>query len=209
MKKIFFLFIVLLTCFNTIHSQSVDWYFIKMPVNLLPTLPENSKKDLVDFFKNDRTAVMPDTFGGEMNLKILTGDYLLLQTSQASGIQLKMLPVNDSVRVIALINTAYAPLQSSIIRFYDTDWKLLKTIKSPEITCLDFFDIKGAGKELSDRFEKYCIRLFVKLDFEPRSTDLIATQSIKEDSQIDFPKEFLPYLKDSIKFHWIGGQFSL
>lgn len=206
-KKVWFLFIVLSTSFSATMAQSADWYFIRMPVDLLPNLPLNSRKDLVDFFKNERTAVMPAAFGGEMTLKELSEDFIFLQTSQVSSLQIKLLHLNDSSKIIAVINTASAPLLNSILRFYDTGWMLLNTVQSPDINCLDFFDIQGAGKEMSDRFDKYCMRLFVQLKFEPDSSDLTAISSVKEDFQIDFPKEFLPFLKDSVKFQWQNGHF--
>jgi len=206
-KRIWLLFLVLLTTVSTVMAQSAEWYFIKMPVDLLPTLPINSRKDLVDFFKNERTAVMPAAFGGEMTLKVLSNDYLFLQTSQETNFQIKLLPVSDSIKIIAVVNSASAPLVNSILRFYDTDWKLLTTFVTPEISCLDFFDVSVAGKELSDRFNKYTFRLFVQLSFEAKSTDLTAVSSIKEDFKPDFPKEFLPFMKDSVKLKWKDGHF--
>jgi hypothetical protein len=207
MKKVWTLFFVLQTFFSVIEAQTADWYFIKMPINLLPNLPVNSRKDLVDFYKNDRTAVMPAAFSGEMTLKKLSDDYLFLQTSDVSSLQIKLLPLNDSTKIIAFINTASAPMKNSIIRFYDTNWILLNSINVPKLTCLDFFDAMSSGKEIKDRFEKYCMRLFVELRLEPESNTLTAISSVKEDFKIDFPKEFLPFIKDSIKLSWQRGHF--
>lgn len=61
--------LLLIATVTVVNAQSVEWYFNKMPLEMLPVLPLNSRKDLVDFYKNDRTAVMPTSLGGEMILK--------------------------------------------------------------------------------------------------------------------------------------------
>lgn len=207
LNKISLLFLLLLLTASASFSQSAELYFIKMPADLLPTLPLNSRKDLVDFYKNERTSVMPAAFGGEMTLKVLKDDYIFLQTSQATDMQIKLLPMNDTLNLIAVVHSASSPIKNSILSFYSTDWKPITGIWKNELTCLDFFNVSGAGEELSNRFKKHCVRYFIQLSFETGSNDLIVSSPIKEDSQGDFPQEFLPYLKDMFRIDWKNGRF--
>lgn len=209
MKRAILYTLLLIVTVNGVNAQSVEWYFNKMPLEMLPALPMNSRKDLVDFYKNDRTAVMPTSLGGEMILKELSDDYLFLQTSQVSGIQIKILNLNDTTRVLAFITTADAQFRNSIIQFFDTDWKPLGDIKSPSISVKDFFDTEKAGKELSDRFENYCIRNFVEMKFRSESDIMTVSTSIKEDFGKELPAEFLPYIKDTISLEWRNGNFNI
>lgn len=207
LNKISLISLILLLTVTASFSQSAEWYFIKMPADLLPTLPLNSRKDLVDFYKNERTSVMPAAFGGEMSLKVLKDDFIFVQTSQVTDMQIKLLPMNDTLKLIAVIHSASSPMKNSIISFYNTDWKPITGIWKNELTCLDFFDVAGSGEELSNRFKNHCIRFFIQLSFETGSNDLIVFSPIKEDSQGDFPQEFLPFLKDSFRIVWKNGKF--
>lgn len=207
LNKISLLFLLLLLTSPASFSQSAELYFIKMPAELLPTLPLNSRKDLVDFYKNERTSVMPAAFGGEMTLKVLKDDYIFLQTSQATDMQIKLLPISDTLKIIAVIYSASAPMKNSVVNFYNTDWKQISGIWKNELTCLNFFDVAGAGEELSNRFKNHCVRFFIQLSFEADSNDLIVFSPIKEDSQGNFPQEFLPFLKKSFRIDWKNGRF--
>ncbi len=208
MKRAILYTLLLIVTVNGVNAQSVEWYFNKMPLEMLPALPMNSRKDLVDFYKNDRTAVMPTSLGGEMILKEMSDDYLFLQTSQVSSIQIKILNLDESKRVLAFITTADAQFRNSIIQFFDTDWKPLDLIKIPSITVKDFFNTEKAGKELSDRFENYCIRNFVEMKLSSKSDIMTVSTSIKEDFGKELPAEYLPYTKDTISLQWRNGNFN-
>lgn len=201
--------LLLIATVTVVNAQSVEWYFNKMPLEMLPVLPLNSRKDLVDFYKNDRTAVMPTSLGGEMILKEMSDDYLFLQTSQVSDIQIKILSLSETKRIIAFITTADAQFKNSVIKFFDTDWKPFNEIKFPSISVRDFFDTEKAGKELSDRFENYCIRNFVEMKFSAKSDILTVRTSIKEDFGKELPVEFLPFIKDTISQAWRNGNFHI
>lgn len=189
-------------------TYNADSCFVNMPMEILPNLPVNSKKDLVDFYKNGRTAIMPESFGGEMTLKTLSDDYIMLQTSSQTSMQLKMLKEGDgSSYIIALIFSAYAPLKDSRMQFYTSEWKPLNSIVAPKFTGMDFFDSLKAGKELSERFSKLCMRSFVYMEFQPDNNNLQAWSSIKEDIPDDLLKDFIPYIKDSVTVSWQNGYF--
>ena len=51
-------------------------------------------------------------------LKKLTDDYLFLQTTGSSSMEMKLLPLNDSVKVICVINTVCGPVCDSEISFF-------------------------------------------------------------------------------------------
>jgi hypothetical protein len=207
MKNLILYSVLIILSVTTINAQSVEWYFNKMPVEMLPLLPVNSRKDLVDFYKNERTAVMPTSLGGEMILKEMSDDYLLLQTSQASGIQIKILNLNETKRILALVTTVDVQYKNSTIQFFDADWKPLSDITLPPVSVSDFFDYEKGGKEMTERFEKFCIRNFVEMKFEPKSNILTLKSSVRQDFGEELPKEFLPFIKENISLKWENGLF--
>lgn len=190
-----------------VDAQTIEQCFFQMPIDLLPTLPVSSRKDLVDFYKNDRTAVMPASFSNQMTLKQLGSDYLLLQTSASTTMQLKRLPVNDTLNILTLIYTAGAPLSDSQIRFYSTTWKPLDSFAFPALTALDFLDTAGAGVNLTGRFSQVCQRLFIQMKASPEKQELSAITSIREDVPAELLEPFKPWVKDTVTLRWRGSGF--
>lgn len=189
-------------------AQSVEHYFFQMPANLLPAVPIDTRKDLVDFYNNGKAAAMHSATGGDIELKELSKDYLLLQTSQSGDIQLKLLQVNDTLRVLALVRTVAAPMKDSRMAFYTTTWEPLKDIIPPEMTYLDFLDKeKGKALGVADRFNEVCMRIFISYEFNRNSSLLVARSSLKEDIRPEVKKDFEPVIRDSVVLELKDGRF--
>ncbi|MDP4276374.1 MAG: DUF3256 family protein [Bacteroidota bacterium] len=205
--------VVLLSCLISlivsvdVTAQTIERCFIRMPMELLPTLPVNSRKDLIDFYKNDRIASMPAALNGTMTLKQLSDDYLLLQTTSQTTLQLKLLPVTDSTNILAVVYSTSGPLTDSRIRFYTTDWKPVTSFKAPVLNAFDFLDTTAAGPELSNRFNQVCVRLFIRFQLKPGTTTLTAFPSIKEDIPSELLEPFNTFMKDSVTVNWQHGGF--
>lgn len=201
--------LVFLTVMPGLMAQSVEHYFFQMPANLIPTVSLETRKDLVDFFKNGKTAVMPTAMGGEVVLKELSEDYLLLKTSESSDIQLKMLQVNDTLHILALVHTVAAPMKDSRIVFYSTTWEPLGNIALPTISYLDFLNKeKGKALGLENRYNEVCMRLFISYKFNMKSSLLVASSSLKEDIRPEIKKDFEPIIRDSLVFEWHKDHFA-
>ncbi|MDD4921304.1 MAG: DUF3256 family protein [Bacteroidales bacterium] len=212
MKKCMRLLLVL--CFVSgmaeMKAQSVAHYFVQIPAELMPTVSVDTRKDLVDFYNNGKSAAMPSAFGKEVVLKELSSDYLLFQTSEKSNIQLKILQVSDTVRIIALVHTVAAPLKDSRIRFYTTTWKPYNKVVFPKFTYLDFLDTeKGKTLGLTDRFNEVCLRNFVSYKFKKNLPQMVVHSSIREDIRPEKLKDFGPVIKDSLTFVWKNDRFTL
>jgi hypothetical protein len=199
-----------LTCFSVAKAQSIAHYFVQMPDNLIPTVKLDTRRDLIDFFKNGKSAVMPAAFGGEVNLKELSEDYLLLQTSENTDLQLKLLKVDDTLRVLALVQTVAGPLKASVVQFFSTLWKPLDNIAFPQFTYLDFLDAeKGKALGIVDRFKEISLRNFVSYKFRQDIPQLVVYSSIREDLSPEILKDFEPVIKDSLTYDWNGSSFKL
>ena len=210
-KHLLFLFLFyLLSEMSGVKAQTISYYFIKMPVNLIPSVSIDTRRDLVDFYNNGKSAVMPSAFGTEVVLKDMSENYLLLQTSENAEMQLKLLQVNDTLQVLALIHTVAAPLKDSRISFYSTTWQPLSKLEMPQLSFLDFLDVdKGRALGLGNRFNEVCLRNFVSYQFSKNTPILVTHSSIKEDLRPDILKDFEPVIKDSIIFVFKNGRFNL
>ena len=127
MKKSILL--MLLSCMAlSMAAQDMKSVFISMPDSITPLLTKVNKEDCVDFLDSNMQAEVSTRFGGTAEMKVLTDDYVLMQTTPTSSLEMKLFPVNDSVKVVCMVKTVCASVCDSHIRFYASDWsKQLRT----------------------------------------------------------------------------------
>lgn len=116
---------VLLILHIEAKAQSAKDYFLKMPDSFLPYLTKVNKEDMPDFIESKMAAKVKNRFQGTTEMKELSADYLSIETTSASTLQLKVLPLKGSERILVLITTANGPAPDSRVRFFTTDWKEL------------------------------------------------------------------------------------
>lgn len=134
MKQVLSVLLCLL-CSLTLHAQNLKSLFIALPDSLSPLLTKVNREDFGDFLASDMKAEVRNRFGKTSEMTELTDDYLRLKMSQASEVEMKLLPVNDSVKVICVVHTYAAPAADSHVAFYDTAWRELpaaRFLSAPE-----------------------------------------------------------------------------
>lgn len=189
-------------------AQPVAHYFTQMPAELIPGITIDTRKDLIDFCKNGKLSVMPAAFGGKVQLKTLEEDYLLLQTSERSEVQIKILRPNDSLRVLAVVRTVSGPLKDSRVKFYDTSWKPLNDWSMPAFNLKDFVDADKAKElGLTDRINELGPRLFVAITFKPVENEFVAVSSLKEDLEKAQKETLGALVRDSVVYRWNNNRF--
>lgn len=107
------------------YAQDLKTLFVAMPDSLSPFLTEVNRADFGDFLESGMKAEVKNRFGNTSEMTKLTSDYLFLKSTSASTLELKLLSLNDSVKVICAVSTYFAPAGDSQITFYDTSWKEL------------------------------------------------------------------------------------
>lgn len=118
--------VVMLICFlSTAHAQKMENYFISMPNDNIVLLEEAWRKDLVEIYKSGKPAVLENAMQGKSVLNKLTDHYLLLQYTEHSTIELKLLSLVNNTSIICMVETVYAPVANSLVSFYSTAWERL------------------------------------------------------------------------------------
>ena len=110
-------------CAMPMVAQDMKSVFIAMPDSITPLLTQVNKEDCVDFLDSNMKAEVTTRFGGTAEMKVLTEDYVFLQTTPSSTLEMKLLPVNDSTKVVCMVKTVCASACDSEIHFYTSDWK--------------------------------------------------------------------------------------
>ena len=106
----------------SVSAQNMKSVFIAMPDSITPLLTKVNKEDCVDFLDSNMKAEVKNRFDGTAEMKVLTEDYTLMQTSETGTLEMKLLPVKDSTKVICMVKTVCASACDSDIRFYASDW---------------------------------------------------------------------------------------
>ncbi|MBQ0050407.1 MAG: DUF3256 family protein [Bacteroidales bacterium] len=112
--------------------------FASMPDSLLPLLSTNNRLDCLDFIENNMEAKVRNLVDDFSELKRLTSDYLLLEQSQQSRVEMKMIASSDSTAHIVVSATVFGPVADSEVRIYDERWRLLSAVPRPSVAA--FFD---------------------------------------------------------------------
>ena len=117
--------LIVLTFFGAMPmvAQNMKSVFIAMPDSITPLLTKVNKEDCVDFLDSNMKAEVKNRFDGTAEMKVLTDDYALIQTSEVGTLEMKLFPVNDSTKVVCMVKTVCASAFDSEIRFYTSDWK--------------------------------------------------------------------------------------
>ena len=204
------LLIVGMFCAMPMLAQNMKSVFIAMPDSIAPLLTQVNKEDCVDFLDSNMKAEVTNRFGGKTEMKVLTDDYVLMQTTPGSTLEMKLFPVNDSTKVVCMVKTVCASACDSEIRFYASDW-------SKELSMDDFLqrpDVEAFYLPQDSITEEYT------LTRKKADMDLMKASLSKDDASLTFiyttpeymnkedKEKLLPSLrKEPIVLQWQDGKF--
>ena len=141
MTRLLLIIIGLFAALGT-NAQDMKQLFINMPDTIMPLLTRVNREDFGDFLDSGMAAIVKNRFGENAQMTTLTKDYLFIKDTSASNVEMKLLPINDSISVICEVRTFKAPLPDSSIRFYSSKWERLD---EKEFLDNDFFNLKRKG----------------------------------------------------------------
>ena len=205
MQKII-LFALLLLSSTTIYAgHTIDAYFISTPAQLIPQLDENRRKDLIDFHNAGVAHHIVNQLGGEVLIDTIDDMQITVKLSSSSSIQIALLPVADTVGVIAVVHTVSLPAQDSRITFYDTRWQPIENGK--------IFTAPTAKTFLNKSSKKTAQQAADLIDMLPVSYVISGkTLQAREDLKTYLPEEVYERLapllrKTPLSYTWNGKQF--
>lgn len=161
MKRLLLLICLLVSI--SMQAQNMKELFVAMPDTLTPLLTKVNREDFGDFLASNMKAEVRNRFGKTSEMTELTDDYLFLKMTSASSMEMKLLPLNDSVRVICMVQTYQAPVADSRIRFYDTDWKLLETSRFIDLPADSLFYRGPVNEAQADSLQNLRIHADISL----------------------------------------------
>ncbi len=191
--------IVLRAQSNVAHCK--EW-FQSMPDSLLPLVNGNARQALTHAYELHTPALTTDAMETALKIDTLTSDYLRLQTSEISTLQLRLLHTTDSVPLIAVIRTVMAPARHSTIAFYNAQWQRLHWVEFPCPTVQEFLGNSDEAQRVAAQFQQLPL---VEISASPGDTRFTLTLSTEElDSD---GKELAKKLNRQMVLEWNGSEF--
>lgn len=197
-------------CVFQLKAQNMAEVFVSMPDEYVPQLEDAWRKDLVDLYNSGENAQLKNNMNGTSRLVKLTKDYLLLESTERTTLELKLLPLVNNTFVICKIITVKAPVADSRIAFFSPDWKPLNASDLLEPVTAGWFIREDADKE-SMAFQESTSRLDMDLfEYKLSPDDYTLTQIYTTPQYADkeTQKKLRPFLKDSPKVYtWTKSYF--
>ena len=209
MKRVLIVVWLAFCAFQMIEQDMAE-VFVAMPDEYVPQLEDAWRKDLVDLYRSGENAQLKNNMNGTSRLVKLTKDYLLLESTERTTVEMKLLPLINNTFVICKIVTLKAPVADSRISFFSPDWKPLNTSDLLEPVSAGWFIREDADKE-SMAFQEVTSRLDMDLfeyKLSPDDYTLTQTYTTPQYTDKEIQEKLKPFLKGSPKVYtWTKSYF--
>ena len=197
---------------HSVYAQQAKTCFTQMPDSLCPLLTAVNRADFVDFLESKMKAEVSNRLGGKSEMTRLTGDFIEIRTSAQSTWQMKLLPLNDSTRVICTVSTVSAPVADSHLKFYTTAWKELPAegfLPQQAVTLDDFFPAPADTVDIYDyqAARRQADILFLKASLDEKEPTLTFTLTTPDYIDREMAEKLKPSMRPSLTYRWRGGRF--
>ncbi len=191
---------------------SVRRAFVEMPPDVLDLLNTSTRLDMLDYFDADSIWSAPNTMEGRSELKSVTPDFIAVQLTAVSVLQIKTLPLKKGGDVVATSYTIDSEGNSadSRLRFFGADMSLLplnKFFKEPKLK--DFFNIPRGSLTTMKEIEQIVTFPTIRYDLSADSSTLKATLTVGEYVDADNRKIIELFMVPTIEYQWDGKMFRL
>ena len=197
-------------CVMSVVAQDMKSVFVAMPDSVTPLLTKVNREDCIDFLDSNMKAVVKNRFGNVAEMKVLTDDYVLMQTSEVGTLEMKLLPLADSTKVICMVKTINVPVADSSVRFYTSDWSQQLDVKEfLQLPSMDaFFLPNDSLKDEAILTRKKADMHLMKAQLSKEDTSLTFTYTTPDYLNEEDREKLLPHLrKEPIVLRWSEGKF--
>ena len=177
-----------------LQAQEAKTCFKNMPDSICPLLSAVNRADFIDFLESKMKAEVTNSFGGKSEMTELSPDYIHVKMTPQSSWQMKLLPINDSTKVICVVTTVCAPACDSHVKFYTTDWKELVAS-----SYLDVYEYQDARRQAD--------MLLMKADLSAKDATLAFTFTTTDYMGKEAAEKLKPFVRRPIVYTWNQGKF--
>lgn len=181
--------------------------FTSAPQNVFPLLDQNTRLDMVDYYKNGMSTPSQNSLDGRSLITEMTPASLTVKMTDSSAMQIVELK-GPKGSVVALISTVATPGLDSNIKFFDSDWKPLST---------ESYFVKPGWKEwLTDSGRQNQDEVTMQVPFmlasyriDPESGTLTLTNNLSHFLDKALYDDLSAYLRPQLIYLWNGKNYTL
>lgn len=194
---------------DTVMARSV---FADLPVSTLDLLSKNTRLDMLDYWDVDSVYRATNNLKGRSYIRELTPDFIEVQLTEVSTLQIKVLPQRGSNPLIMTVYTVGEegqPMESDV-EFYDSALNPLpkeKFLKAPELK--DFTRIPKGSKMTLKEVEQLLPFFTVAYKTEASGDGLTATLELGDILTIENSGKVMPLLSPKLSYRWNGKKFQM
>ena len=189
------------------NGQQMETVFTSMPDTYIPQLENAWRKDLVDLYKSGKEAKLKNMMNGTSTLLKLTDNYLLLQPSSRSQVEMKLLPLINNTFVVCMVTTVEGPVADSRIAFYTTDWQPLENSDLIAFATGEWYLKKEADAGQLEEARSLLDMDLIRYDLNPDSLTLKATYTTPEYLDKESREKVAPCLAGPLVYEWRRSHF--
>lgn len=187
--------------------------FLNMPADVLDVLPVSSRFKMVTYWEADSVYHAPNAMEGTSWLREVTPDFLDVQITDVSRMQIRLLPLRGKKeKIVMTVYTVGSDTHSpdSDIRFFSAEMKELprdRYFKEPRLK--DFFSLPKDSPLSMKEIEEKIPFPTVEYSASAADTSLTGRLTVGTYMNEDDYKEVKPYEKSGIAWDWDGKRFRL
>lgn len=198
-------------CGLSLQAQDLKSLYIALPDSLSPLLTKVNREDFGDFLASNMKAEVKNRFGQTSEMLKLSDDYLLVRISKSSKEEMKLLPLNDSVKVVCVVRTYEGPVADSDIRFYDTAWKELPASRFFTLPPEEQFYRQPLTETATDSLRNlrlYADMYLKELRLSEKDQSLTVTYTTPDYVDKETAEKLKAYvLEKPVVYQWCNGKF--
>lgn len=186
-------------------ARNVRDFFLSDKAEVFNIVQPNYRMEMLAYYDVGRLMPTTGVLGEKATLVRATDDYLAVNLSEASKVEMLMLTSGRDT-VLYVVNTVMLPVPDSRLSAYSTDWKPLRIDKLVSLPAIgDFIAVpKNAPVKKADVEEKIIFPL-ISYSIDDSAKTLTARQQMRAFMGKDAYKAIAPYMTDSIVYERSGG----
>lgn len=199
-RKIFTLSAFFLCLASVMGARTIKDLFIDEPETVFPLLSKSTKMDMIDYLNSGQPFEAETAFGKGTKFNRVTDNYMSVQVSSSSNVELLLLPVSEKDSIIVVVSTFSLPAKDSHIEIYTTKWEKCRTrdyLKEP--TMKDFVYIPKGNKTKKKHILEALEFPVISYSINPENGTLTVHHGLKDYMSKEDYDKIAPCLKDSLE----------
>lgn len=207
MKKHLLMLAVMFGSLSAMAQTTAADLFTSAPQNVFPLLDQNTRLDMVDYYRNGMSNPSQNSLDGHSLITEMTPASLTVKMTDSSAMQLAELKGSKG-NVIAVISTVATPGLDSNIKFFNADWQ-------PVAVDLYFSKpgwkewLTESGRENQDEVTMQVPFMLASYRIDPESGTLTLTNNLSHFLDKALYEDLSGYLQPQLVYIWNGKNYTL